>query len=227
MPIKFVSLSSTFTEKIKQHGYEAFTMKIEEFVPTNQTTVYVSPANSLGFMDGGIDYALSRTVFPGVESQVKSAIRQLGIVSLVGKPYLPIGSSLLLKPQPKQTRDSDVWLCVAPTMMLPQDVRGTKNAYYATMAILKNISSFFGSLGSQFETVDILFTSFCCGYGKMSEEESIQQILDGIRDFKQYIPTRVDSTRGIVLHEANLFEQPKLYQNTEFFHISPSEIQRC
>lgn len=28
------------------------------------------------------------------------------------------------------------------------------------------------------EDVDILFTSLCCGYGKMDEDVSIQQIMD-------------------------------------------------
>jgi hypothetical protein len=53
MPIIFVSLSDSFTEKIKAHGFEAKTMKIQDYIPTRKT-YYVSPANSLCFYDGGL-----------------------------------------------------------------------------------------------------------------------------------------------------------------------------
>jgi len=32
MPIIFISLSETYTEKIKQHGFEAKTMKIQDYI---------------------------------------------------------------------------------------------------------------------------------------------------------------------------------------------------
>jgi len=45
-------------------------MKVQDYIPTKKT-YYVSPANSLCFMDGGIDYALSRIIFPNIEMEVK------------------------------------------------------------------------------------------------------------------------------------------------------------
>jgi O-acetyl-ADP-ribose deacetylase (regulator of RNase III) len=202
MPIIFISLSETYTEKIKQHGFEAKTMKIQDYIPNpNNKTYYVYPANSLCFMDGGFDYALSRIIFPNIEIEVKNIVKQLGITSIVGKPYLPIGSSIIVNKGNKS-------LIISPTMLLPQNVSNTKNAYYATMAILYNI-----------EEIDIIFTSFCCGYGKMEEEVSIQQIIEGIKDYK---PKRI--YEDIIINEPNLYEQPKYYQNTEFFSIKPEEI---
>jgi len=105
-------------------------MIIQDYIP-HQKTYYVSPANSLCFMDGGIDYALSRIVFPKIETEVKEIVKDLGIISIVGKPYLPIGSSIILN-------KGDKALVISPTMLLPQDVSTTKNAYYATMAVLYN-----------------------------------------------------------------------------------------
>lgn len=215
MPIRFISLNPRFNEKIQQYGFEAMTMKIQDYVPSpGKHTFYVSPANSLCFMDGGFDYALSRIVFPGIETEVKRILQGLNIVSIVGKPYLPIGSSILLK---KGTERS---LVVAPTMLLPQDVSSTKNAYYATMAVLSNIMQ----QGVSLNDVDILLTAFCCGYGKMDEDESVQQMVQGIRDFPQYLPTR--TTPVAVINEPNLHDQPKYYQNTEFFHIPADLIVR-
>jgi hypothetical protein len=97
MKIILFVLSETYIEKIKQCGFEAKTMKIQDYVPNpNKITYYVSPANSLCFMDGGIDYALSRIIFPNIEIEVKNIVRQLGITSIVGKSYLPIGSSIII-----------------------------------------------------------------------------------------------------------------------------------
>ena len=107
-------------------------------------------------------------------------------------------------------------------MLLPQAVPATRNAYYATMAVLYNVLV---NRGENLDDVDILMTSFCCGYGKMSEQESIQQILDGIRDYPNYKPMRL--TKFIILAEPNQHEQPKYYQNTEWLDIPPNEIQKC
>ncbi len=218
MPIIFITLSESYTAKIRQHGFEAYTMKIQDYVPTpNRKTYYVSPANSLCFMDGGFDYALSRIIFPNIEPVVKRAVKQLGIVSIVGKPYLPIGSSVVVP-----TNDHNKLLVVSPTMLLPQNVSNTQNAYYATMAVLYNVLI---NRGESLSDVCIIFTSFCCGYGKMDEDASIQQIVRGITDYPNYTPTTVCS--NTVIHEPNLYDQPKYYQNTEFFEIDPNKVVHC
>lgn len=214
MPIIFISLSDTFTEKIKSYGYEAKTIKIQDYIP-NKKTYYVSPANSLCFMDGGIDYVLSRIIFPNIEKEVKTIVKQLNIKSIVGKPYLPIGSSIILD-------KGDKSLVISPTMLLPQNVSNTKNAYYATIAILYNILI---NRNEKLEDIDILFTSLCCGYGKMNEDNSIQQIIDGIKDYKYYKPNIIN--KNIIINQPNLYEQPKYYQNTEFFPIKPEDIILC
>ncbi len=204
MPILFISLNDSFTEKIKKYGYNAKTMKIEDYVP-NKKTYYVSPANSLCFMDGGIDLALSRIIFPNIEPRVKNIVKNLNNKNLLGRYYLPIGSSIIID-------TSNHSLVVAPTMLLPQDVSTTKNAYYATMAVLYNIII---NKKEDLNNIDIIFTSLCCGYGKMNDDESIAQITQGINDYKYYNPTIINE--NIILHEPNLLSQPKIYQNTEWF----------
>lgn len=54
MPIIFVSLNDEFNQKIKHLGYTTHTIKIQDYKPTKKT-YYVSPANSLCFMDSGIE----------------------------------------------------------------------------------------------------------------------------------------------------------------------------
>lgn len=213
MSIIFISLNDKFTEKSIKLGIDAKTMKIQDYVPNpNKKTYYVSPANSLCFMDGGINLALSRIIFPGIEPELKAAVKSLGITSIVGKPYLPIGSSVIIDKGNKS-------LIVSPTMLLPQNVSKTKNAYYATMAVLYNI---FINRRENVENVDIIFTALCCGYGKMDEDISIKQIIDAFKDFKSYNPKIIN--KNIIINEPNLYDQPKYYQNTEFFHINSEDI---
>lgn len=217
MPIKFVTLSETYADKVRVHGFEAETIRIEQYVPNpDKHTYYVSPANSLVFMDGGIDMALSRTVFPDIEPKVKATVKQLQIVNIVGQPYLPIGSSVIFDESQNKS------LIVAPTMLLPQNVASTQNAYYATMAILHNILV---NRRENLADVDIIFTSFCCGYGKMNEDESIRQILRGIADYSNYQPRILN--KYVILHEPNLTDQPKYYQNSQWFDINPADVVQC
>ena len=56
MPIIFVSNNIKFIDIIKtQTTYESHHIVIQDYVPKRKT-YYVSPANSLCFMDGGIDF---------------------------------------------------------------------------------------------------------------------------------------------------------------------------
>lgn len=68
----------------------------------------VSPANSLGFMDGGIDYVLSRQILPGIERKVKHAISRVGKVTKLG---------LGLVGPPLSLWDQEVWADVDHQMI--------------------------------------------------------------------------------------------------------------
>lgn len=213
MPIKFISLNKKFNELMSKNGYESITDRIENYKPDpSRRTYYVSPANSLCFMDGGIDLALSRKVFPDIEPKLKIRVKQLGKQNLLGRFYLPIGSSVILD-------DNNRSLVAAPTMLLPQNVSSTQNAYYATIAVLYNVLV---NRNEKLTDVDIIFTSMCCGYGKMTEEESVKQILQGFNDYHLYDANRVD--RDVIMKEPNLMEQPKYYQNTEWCKIDIKDI---
>jgi len=88
------------------------------------------------------------------------------------------------------------------------------------MAVLYNILI---NKKENIEEIDIIFTSLCCGYGKMEEDVSIQQIIEGIKDYIHYKPKL--NYKDIIINEPNLYDQPKYYQNTEFFKIKPEEIK--
>lgn len=95
MSIKFISLNEEWVSQMKKYfkNIPSIISEKNDFrkIPT-ENACFVSPANSLGFMDGGIDLILSRNIMPGIEPKVKKRIEQLGIMSSMYRPYLPIGS---------------------------------------------------------------------------------------------------------------------------------------
>jgi O-acetyl-ADP-ribose deacetylase (regulator of RNase III) len=206
MTIKFISLNTEFINIAKANNLEAYEMEIQNYKPNpNKLTFYVSPANSFGTMDGGIDLYLDTCIFPDIEKPLRQKIAKLKIMSKFNRPYLPIGSSIIIY------TNKNIAMVSSPTMLKPQEVSQTQNAYYATIATLYNI---FINNKHDPETTDIILTSFCCGWGKMDPKTSFTQIQKGINDYKTYKPQHV--MKNIIICEPNLWEQPKNYENTEF-----------
>jgi len=89
----------------------------------------VSPANSFGYMDGGLDRAILYELGDHIQTLVQNSIEE----KFHGE--LPVGSSLIIE------TNSSKWphLACAPTMRVPSDVSGTLNAYLAFKAILSEI----------------------------------------------------------------------------------------
>jgi O-acetyl-ADP-ribose deacetylase (regulator of RNase III) len=185
MPLIFITLNYSFIAKIKNHGFRAEMMRIKDYVPVpNRKTYYISPANSTGNMGAGVDYDLSRIIFPNIEKTVVNIINELKCKNKDGENHLPIGSSAII--------DIDMYrsLVISPTMLIPEDVSKTQNAYYATISTLYNILV---NKGENINDVDILMPAFCCGFGRMDETVSISQILQGINDFKNYKPNVINN----------------------------------
>ena len=89
----------------------------------------VSPANSFGYMDGGLDRAILYELGDQIQTSVQNSIKE----KFHGE--LPIGSSLII-----ETNNSKwPYLICAPTMRVPENVSGTLNAYLAFKAILSEI----------------------------------------------------------------------------------------
>lgn len=209
-----VTLDDDFFNLAKKKFHNVYKQSIQSYIPKKKTVFYVSPANSLGFMDGGIDKILSRILFSGIEPIVISSIIKHGKRNINSQPYLPIGSSIILKTSSIEPHilHLNTFLVVAPTMLVPQNVENTNNCYYATMATLYNIF-----INSNFTDCEVIFTSMCCGYGNMTAENSLNQFLKGVKDFHNYKPFY--SSPYVILHEPNLSEQPNVAENSRFKSI--------
>ena len=88
----------------------------------------VSPANSFGFMDGGLDLALIEKFGANLETKLQNLIKELPEKELL------IGKALILETGNK----SQPYLISAPTMRVPMsfNIHSSVNAYLAMKAIL-------------------------------------------------------------------------------------------
>lgn len=172
---------------------------------------FVSPANSLGFMDGGIDRPL-RDMWPGCEPRLKAAIRQLGHTTALGRAYLRVGSAYW------QPVGLTTVLISAPTMFLPHDVSATQNAYWAFMAVLMTTLELPPTIQR------LVVPTLCCGWGRMSAEESARQMRRAYDDFLRGVRPQREATSvaGMVLLPSRDDEQPENYDTREIAGLRSS-----
>lgn len=86
----------------------------------------VSPANSFGFMDGGIDAVYTHQFGDGLQQRLQAVIEQ----DFDGE--LPVGTAVVVP-----TMHEDIpWCISAPTMRVPRNVAETVNAYLSFRAAL-------------------------------------------------------------------------------------------
>jgi O-acetyl-ADP-ribose deacetylase (regulator of RNase III) len=86
----------------------------------------VSPANSFGFMDGGIDLAYRRYFGIDLQSRVQSKIK----TEFFGE--LPVGQAMVVP----TGHEIVPYLVAAPTMRIPDRIADTVNVYLAFRATL-------------------------------------------------------------------------------------------
>lgn len=89
----------------------------------------ISPANSFGFMDGGIDAVYTYQFGAGLQERLQALIaRDCG-------GELPIGAAVIVP----TLHDDIPWCISAPTMRIPGNVADTVNAYLAFRAALRAV----------------------------------------------------------------------------------------
>jgi hypothetical protein len=144
-----------------------------------QITTLISPANSLGYMDGGIEYVYMDNI-PDVQEMVFKGLKTLGLSdSKTRMPpwtdsfryHLPVGYSMGFFATDK------LFFISAPTMYHPCNVSNTQNAYKAMLSAIVLLKK--GPKG----LIDRVYSSLMCtGVGKMAPETSLEQMLKGIED---------------------------------------------
>ncbi len=190
---------------------------VRELIKEYRIQVIVSPANSFGFMDGGIDIVYME-LFPGIQNRVQDRIKMFKITSPLGRHVLPVGSAMLVSTQDKLC---PLLACV-PTMFLPEKISNTKNVYWAMRGLLNLIECSFTGLNN----IVVAIPCFGTGVGKMTPEAAAEQTKEAIDDFTRTASLMSDDlkqsvmrTRAYVLKEMAC-PQPDTYANKEAIDLS-------
>lgn len=153
-----------------------------------QTDCMVSPANSFGIMDGGLDRAIRDTLGYEMEGNLQREI----IEQYHGE--LPVGSALIIETGHAK------WphLICAPTMRIPEDVSNSLNAYLAFRAILLAIRQFNASQ-SKAKINSMVCPGLATGVGNIDPRKCAAQMR--VAYHFMYKPARTGSFKEI--HEVH------------------------
>lgn len=134
---------------------------VQENITNIKCDAIVSPANSFGFMDGGIDYHLSMHFGWDLQERLQQQIR------LLPEGELLVGQAIVLETGNKKIP----FLISAPTMRVPMDfnISTSVNAYLAMKAILIKAKA-------HPRIVSIVVPGLCTGSGRMPPAIAARQM---------------------------------------------------
>lgn len=127
MKYYLVDINSKLTDAWAKvfHGVDDVEV-INQSIFDNPFDAIVSPANSFGFMNGGIDFVISKHLGWHIEKRLQQLIREKYYGELL------VGQAIIVETDHKQIP----YLISAPTMRNPMTLSRTPNVYLATKAIL-------------------------------------------------------------------------------------------
>lgn len=135
----------------------------------------ISPANSFGYMDGGIDYVYSEYFGWGVSAYLREKIWQNHYGELL------VGESCIINMQ-EIKEDVNLekvkkmkYLISSPTMRVPMDVSKTVNAYLAFKSALR--------IAKKYNINSILCPGLATSIGKMSYDNCAYQMLKAYEEY--------------------------------------------
>lgn len=128
MKLKLVDYEKGLCEAFEEYFKDLPKVEIihDSFQNIEEYDCIVSPANSFGIMDGGIDLAISRHFGWQLMERVQERI----INEFLGEQ--PIGTSIIVETNHKE----HPFLAHTPTMRVPMDISHTDNVYLAMWAML-------------------------------------------------------------------------------------------
>ena len=168
MKIKLTAIESKLIEAWQSFfGHQENVTLIEGDITQTDCDAIVSPANSFGFMDGGLDYALSERFGWDLEKKLQQQIRDLPEGELL------VGQAIVM-----ETGDAKVpFLISAPTMRIPTNfnIDTSVNAYLAMKAILIKAKT-----NDRIQSVAI--PGLCTGVGRMQPIIAARQMFQAYKE---------------------------------------------
>ena len=144
----------------------------------------VSPANSFGIMDGGLDLAIRNELGFQVETDIQEVI----LNKYHGE--MPIGNAEIIN----TNHNKWSYMIAAPTMRIPENVAFTLNAYIAFRTILIAINSFNESKPKR-PIKSLVCSGLATGIGSMEVTKCAAQMRAAYKLIKE--PVRISSFEEI------------------------------
>lgn len=164
--------------------YECVKGDITEYVKQSNTA-FVSAANAVGRLGGGVD-AVLRHMFPEVQPNIDKIIEENGFLNLWGEHFIPVGSSTIVPINNDNTLNQ--YLVTSPTMLDPSNVSTTNNCYHALYGVLRLIKKF--NEDRKANDLPVLDTVICpglgTGVGGISTDSAAKQFWGAVADFVRY-----------------------------------------
>jgi O-acetyl-ADP-ribose deacetylase (regulator of RNase III) len=129
-----------------------------------QADAIVSPANSFGYMDGGLDLKLSEFFGWDLEKRLQAEL----VAEHGGE--LPVGQAVIVETHHIAIK----YLISAPTMRVPMRVADTTNAYLAFRAVIRAVQAFNQTAGEPI--LSLLCPGLGTGEGRMPAKRCATQM---------------------------------------------------
>ena len=172
--ITLVDLQKDLCEYWKEEfkDYPEINIHNGNFKEIKEFDCLVSPANSFGLMDGGIDLAIRN--FFGMKIQYN-------VQKIIQKEYYgeqPVGTSIIVFTE----NEEYPFLAHTPTMRIPCDISSTDNVYNAMFAMLRAVANYNKNNKKRIEKV------LCPGLGTLTGrvplKEAARQMFMAYKNFK-------------------------------------------
>ncbi|RAV98437.1 macro domain-containing protein [Pseudochryseolinea flava] len=142
-----------------------------KFQEVKEFDCLVSPANSFGLMDGGIDLAIRNYFGMQIQENVRKVIEE----DFYGEQ--PVGSSIIVD----TGNENHPFLAHTPTMRVPSDISNTDNVYNATFAMLRAVANH--NKHDARKIKKILCPGLGTATGRVSPKEAARQMVLAYRNF--------------------------------------------
>lgn len=160
--------------------FDDVTVRLDCFQHLQDFDCLVSPANSFGLMDGGVDAAIREYFGEQLEKRVQEHIR----THYDGEQ--PVGTSFIV---PTGHPDHP-FLAHTPTMRAPKDVRGTDNPYLAMKAMLRAVWDYNQSADAR-PIRSVACTGLGTFVGKVTPASAAEQMKLAYENFLEPVPARM------------------------------------
>lgn len=154
-------------------GYKEVNIVNGYFQQVKEFDCLVSPANSFGLMDGGVDWVIRQFFGMQLQYSVQKQIQK----EFYGEQ--PVGTSIIVHTE----NEEHPYLAHTPTMRVPLNISKTDHVYSAFFAMLRAVANFNKGIVNEVRINKVLCPGLGTATGMMNFYEAARQMELAYRNF--------------------------------------------